>query len=134
MERLLESSQNLVVGSLGLEAGIEQQRVTLGPPGVVVTYTPDGDTDAVGLVQASLDDVAPILSVGILDVDLGQRTLGSGTAKSCHGGRGVGTLARLQVTLRADAVDGDTGSDPLLDVADHGGRLRVRSLVKAGYC
>jgi hypothetical protein len=126
MWRLLECSQDLVVGSLGLEARVEQQRVTLGPPGVVVTNTPDGDTDA------SLDDIGPILTVGVLDVDLGERTLGSSAAKSCHGGGGVSTLAGLQVTLRANAIDGDTSGDPLLDVADHGGRLRVRSLVEAG--
>jgi hypothetical protein len=132
MWRLLECSQDLVVGSLGLEARVEQQRVTLGPPGVVVTNTPDGDTDAVLLVQASLDDIGPILTVGVLDVDLGERTLGSSAAKSCHGGGGVSTLAGLQVTLRANAIDGDTSGDPLLDVADHGGRLRVRSLVEAG--
>jgi hypothetical protein len=131
---LLQSSQNLVVGSLGLEAGVEQERVALGPPGVVVTDTPDSDTDAVLLVKAGLDDVAPVGSVGVLDVDLGQGALGSSTAESSHGGGSVGTLAGLQVALRTNTVDGDAGSDPLLDVADHGGRLRVRSLVKAGKC
>jgi hypothetical protein len=134
MSCLLQSSQNLVVGGLGLEAGVEQERVALGPPRVVVTNTPDSDTDAVGLVKASLDDVAPVRSVSILDIDLGQGALGSGTAESSHGGGSVGTLARLQVTLRTNTVNGDAGSDPLLDVADHGGRLRVRSLVKAGIC
>lgn len=134
MSHLLQSSQDLVVGALGLEARVEQQRVALGPPGVLVTNTPDSDTDTVGLGQAGLDDVAPVGSVGILDVDLGERTLGSGTAKSGHGGGGVGALAGLQVTLRANTIDGDTSGNPLLDVADHGGGLSVAGLVEASSC
>lgn len=134
VSHLLQSSQDLVVGALGLEARVEQQRVALGPPGVLVTNTPDSDTDTVGLGQAGLDDVAPVGSVGILDVDLGERTLGSGTAKSGHGGGSVGALAGLQVTLRANTIDGDTSGNPLLDVADHGGGLSVAGLVEASSC
>jgi hypothetical protein len=130
--RLCQCSQDLVVGVLGLVAGVEQQRVTLGPPGVVVANSPNGDADAVGLVKASLDHVGPIRRIGILDVDLSHGALGCGTAKDCHGGRGVGTLAGCQVALRTDTINGNTRRNPLLDVAGHGGRLRVRSLVEAG--
>jgi hypothetical protein len=66
----------------------------------------------------------------VLDVDLGQGALGSSSAKSRHGGGGVGTLAGGQVTLRTDTVDGDASRDPLLDVAHHGLGLCVRRLVE----
>lgn len=134
MSHLLQSSQDLVVRGLGLEARVEQQRVALRPPRVLVTNTPDSDAHAVGLVQASLDDVAPVGSVSVLDVDLSERTLRSGTAKSSHGGGSVSTLAGRQVTLRTDTVDGNTGGDPLLDVADHGRGLSIVGLVQASSC
>jgi hypothetical protein len=131
---LCQCSQDLVVGVLGLVAGVEQQRVTLGPPGIVVANSPDCDTDAVLLVDASLDYVGPVRRRSILDVDLSHGTLGCGTAKSCHGGNRVGTLASSQVGLRTNTVNGNTCSNPFLDVADHGGRLRVRSRIEAGQC
>jgi hypothetical protein len=91
--RLLESSKDSVVSLLGVEAGVEQKRVTLWPPGVGVADTPDGDTNTVLLVQASLDDVGPVRLLSVLDVDLGERTLGSCAAERGHGSGGVGTLA-----------------------------------------
>lgn len=129
---LLQRSQDLVVSRLGLEARVEQQGVTLRPPGVIVTNTPNSDTDAVGLVQASLDNIGPVGARSVLDVDLGERALGCSTAKSCHSGGSVGTLTGGQVALRADTIDGNAGSDPLLHVPDHALGLGVRCLVKAG--
>jgi hypothetical protein len=129
--RLLESSKNGVVSLLGVEVAVEQKRVTLGPPGVGVADTPDGNTDTVVLVQASLDDVGPVGLLGVLDVNLGERTLGGCCAERGHGSRGVGTLAGCQVTLGTDTVDGDTGGDPLLDVADQTLGLRVGGGVQA---
>jgi hypothetical protein len=131
---LCQRGQDLVVGGLGLVAGVEQQRVTLGPPGIVVAHTPNGDTDAVLLADASLDNVGPVGGGGVLDVDFGHGTLRCGATESSHGGDGVGALAGGQVGLRADTVDGDAGSDPLLDVLDHSLRLGVRGRVQAESC
>jgi hypothetical protein len=117
--RAVDGVEDLSVGRLGLVAGVEQERVTLGPPGVVVTDTPHGDTNAVLLVHASLDDVGPIGGRSVLDVDLSHGALGSGTAKSSHSSDRVGTLTGSQVGLRTNTVNGNAGGDPLLDVADH---------------
>ena len=115
---------------LGLVAAVEQQWVTLGPPGVVVPDTPDGDTDTVLLLHASLDDVLPVSGRCILDVDFGESALGSSAAEELHGTRGIGTLALGQVTLRTDTIDLPALADPFLDLAGHGLGLRVRSLVE----
>ena len=128
---LVDSSKDSVVSCLGVVVGVEEEGVAVGPPGVVVADTPDGNTNAVLLVQASLDDVLPVRGLGVLDVDLGERTLGGGSAERGHGGGSVGTLAGGDVTLRTDTVDGDTGGDPLLDVADHTLGLGVGRLVQA---
>lgn len=117
---LLQSSQDGVVSLLGLVAGVEQERVAVGPPGVVVADTPDSHTDAVLLVQAGLDDVGPVGLLSVLDVELGDGTLGSSTAEKSHSTRGSSTLTRGQVSLGTDTVDGDAGGDPLLDVLGHG--------------
>lgn len=126
---LLKSSHGLVVGRLRLVVGVEQERVALGSPGFCVADTPDSDTHAVLLVDASLDNVGPVRG-SVLDVDLSHGTLGSGTTKSSHGGDRVGTLAGCQVGLRTHTVNGNTGSDPLLDMVDHRSRLHVRRRVK----
>jgi hypothetical protein len=128
--RLLQSSQNSVVSRLSLVPRVEQQRVTLRPPRVAVAYTPYGDTNAIGLVQARLDNVRPVSSLRVLDVNFSERALGSSSAESSHSGGGVGTLAGGQVTLRADTVDRDTLADPVLDVANHGLGLCVGGLVE----
>jgi hypothetical protein len=129
--RLCQSSQNLVVSALGLVAGVEQQRVALRPPGVVVADTPDGNTNAVLLVDASFNDVGPVGRRSILDINLSHGAFGRGTTESSHGRDGVGALAGGQVGLRADAVNGNTRSDPFLDVLDHGLRLGVGCSVQA---
>jgi hypothetical protein len=128
---LLEGVENSGVGLLGVVAVVEEEGVTLGPPGVGVADTPDGDTDAVLLVEAGLGDVGPVSLLGVLDVDLGHGALGSRAAEKLHGVNGGGTLARAQVSLRTDTVNGDTGGDPLLDVLGHSLGLSVVGLVKA---
>jgi hypothetical protein len=130
VKRLCKSLENSVVGGLGVEVAVEQQRVTLGPPGVLVANTPDGDTDAVLLVQASLDNVGPVRSLGVLDVDLGKSALWGSSAESGHGSRGLGTLSGLQMTLGTDTVNGNTSSPPLLDVLDHSLGLSVLGVVQ----
>lgn len=133
-QRLLQSSQNSVISILRLVVGVEQQRVTRRPPRVAVTNTPDGDTNTISLAQASLDHISPVRLLSILNVNLSQRTLGSSSTESGHGSRCVGALARGQVTLRTNTVDGDARGDPLLDVADHALRLRVRSGIETTPC
>jgi hypothetical protein len=121
-----------LVSSLGLVAGVKQKRVTLGPPRVVVTNTPNGDTDAVLLGRAGLDDAGPVVGRRILNIDFSQSALWGGGAERGHGSRCVGSLAGGQMALRADAVDGDAGCDPGLDIADYALRLGVTGGVEAG--
>lgn len=128
---LLESVEDSGVSLLGVVAVVEEERVALGPPGVGVPDTPDGDTNAVLLVKAGLGDVGPVSLLGVLDVDLGHGALGSNAAEELHGVDGSGTLAGGKVSLRTDTVDGDTGGDPLLDVLGHGLGLCVVGSVKA---
>jgi hypothetical protein len=130
VRHLSQSLENSVVGRLGVEAAVEEQRVALGPPGVLVTNTPDGDTDTVLLVQASLDNVGPVRSLGVLDVDLGESALWGSSAESSHGSRSVSTLSGCQVTLGTDTVNGDTSGPPLLDVLDHSLGLSVVGAVQ----
>ena len=122
---LCQRSQHLVVRCLGLVVRVEQQWVARRPPRVAITDSPNSDTHAIRLVQAGLDNIGPVRSRCILDIDLGESTLGSSGAKCRHGGWSIGTLTRCQVTLRADAVDGNPLGDPLLDVAGHALRLCV---------
>ena len=127
---LLESVEDGGVSLLGVEAVVEEEGVALGPPGVGVLDTPDGDTNAVLLVKAGLGDVGPVSLLGVLDVDLGHGALGSNAAEELHGVDGSGTLAGGKVSLRTDTVDGDTGGDPLLDVLGKGLGLCVVGSVK----
>lgn len=127
---LLQSCKDSVVSCLSVVVGIEEQRVTLGPPGVCVTHTPDGDTNAVVLGQAALDHVSPVRLLRILDIELSDCTLGSSSAQSSEGSGRLRTLAGLQVSLRTDAVNGHTSRAPGLDVLDQGLRLCVRRRVE----
>lgn len=131
---LLQRRQNGVVRLLRLEVSIEQQRVTLRPPRVAVPNTPYCDTDAVVLVQAGLDDIGPVRLLRVLDINLSQRAFGSGSTQCGHGGRRVCTLARLQVALRTDTVDGHAGRAPLLDLVDQAGCFGVRGRVEVYAC
>jgi hypothetical protein len=129
-KRLCQGGEHSVVGSLGVEVAVEQQGVALGPPGVVVTNTPKGDTDAVLLVQASLDNVGPVGLLGVLDVELGDGALWGSSAESSHGSRGLGTLSGDKMGLGANAINGKTSSPPLLDVLDQALGLAVRGRVQ----
>lgn len=129
--RSVDSIENSRVSWLGVRAGVEQQGVSLRPPGIVVLDTPDSDTDAVALSHASLDNVGPIRLLRVLDVHLGECAFGGGAAEGSHGGGSIGALAGAQVSLGTDAIDGDTGRDPLLDVADHALGFGVAGLVEA---
>lgn len=97
-----------------------------------IAHAPDGEADALGLVEAGLGDGDVVVGRGVDDVDLSEGDLGdAGGGEGLDGGAGLAREAGREVGLRADAVDGDAGRDPLLDVGDHaGGHLRVVGLVE----
>lgn len=119
-KRLLQKGADGVVSGLCLEVGIEEEGVLALPPAVLVADTPDGDTDAVLGVQASTDGSLVIVGRGTLDIELRHGALASDSAKSLER---LGDIrdgpGAAQVRLGANAVDGDAGGDPLLDLGDH---------------
>jgi len=120
---LLKGVEDGSVSRLWLVVAVEQKWVVLRSPGIWVPDAPDGDADALGLVQAGVDDVDVVSGTRVDDIDLGEGDLGdSGAGKRVDGGGRRRTLSGLQMTLRSDSVDGDAGSDPLLNVVDHAGR------------
>ena len=85
-----------------------------------IAHTPHGDTHALGLVQAALGDGGVVVDVVVLDVQLGDGDLlDAGRGKGLDGAGERAALARVQVALRADAVNGNARGQPLLDVGDH---------------
>ena len=114
--RLRQRRDDGVVGSLGVEAAVEEQGVARGPPRVLVAHAPDRDADALGLGEAALGNGGVVVGVAALDVELGDGDLldpGNGAERLDRAGE-VGALPCVEVTLSADAVDGDAGSDPLI--------------------
>ncbi len=67
---LRESLDDGGVSRLGLEVGIEQERVAGCTPRVWVTDTPDGDRHARGDGQASLDDSDIVVGCSVDNVKL----------------------------------------------------------------
>lgn len=127
----LQTVQNGGIRRLGLEVRIKQQRRAARPPAIRVAEAPNGDADAVGDVQASLGGGDVVGGGGADDVELGDGALVGGGAQGLHGGAGAGGLAGLQVRLRADAVDGDAGGAPGLDLGDQAGGFGVGGRVEA---
>lgn len=122
----LQDVAKVVVSSLGLEVGVEQERRGLLPPAVLVADTPDGDTDAVLEVNASVDGGLVVGGRGTGDVELGDGALADDGAEVLQGS---GVLrdgpAAAQVRLGANTVDGNASGDPLLDLGDHALGLSV---------
>ena len=116
----LQDAADAVVGSLGLEVGIEQERGRFLPPAVLVADTPDSNTGAVLKVQACLDCGLVVGSGCTSNVELSDGTFrgdGAQSLKSLGVVRdGPGTT---QVRLRADTVDGHTSGNPLLNLGNH---------------
>jgi len=98
---LLQGRDDGVVVALGVVAAVEEEGVALGAPRVVVTNTPNGDTNALGDVEAALDDVDVVVVVAVLDVELSHGDL----LDAADGGEGLdGTgerraLAGLEMAL-----------------------------------
>jgi hypothetical protein len=149
LQRVKESG----VSGLGVAVVVEQQRGGRGAPRLhmmvstkvpsdgskVFTYSvvcnaPAGDTDAVGNVQARVLGLDVVGGRSAGDVELGDGALGGSATEGLHGVAdivGTGPAAAVgKVHLGTDAVDGDTGRAPLLDVLDQTGDLAVVGDVK----
>lgn len=100
-----------------------------------IANTPNSDTNTLRFSQAPLGNGNIVILVIALDVQLGD-----GDLLDARGAKGRdrlsegGALARLEMALGADAVDGHAGGEPLLDVRHHavgqlGGRRAVQVVV-----
>lgn len=118
------------VCGLCLEARVEEQWVVARAPAVRVTDAPDGDSDAVGDVEARLGRRDVVLAGRADDVELRDGALRGGRAQGRHGTRGGGGQASGKVALGADSVDRGAGGAPRLDLGDHALCLGVRCLVE----
>lgn len=133
--RLAESVDDGSVSSLGVVVSIEQKTVVLLAPRVLVRDTPDGDTNALGDVEAGLGDGSVVVGGGSADVELGDGNLldtrvGEGSESTLDLASGTG----VKVSLRANTIDGNTLAKPLLDGGNHtlgdlGGAAGVEAVV-----
>jgi hypothetical protein len=55
--RGLLQSGNSIISGLGVEVRVEEQRVAARSPRILITHTPNGDTDTLGGVQASFGNL-----------------------------------------------------------------------------
>lgn len=132
---LAESVDNSSVSSLGVVVSIEQKAVVLLAPRVLVRYAPDGDTNALGDVEAGLGNGSVVVGGGSADVELGDGNLlhtrvGEGSESTLDLASGTG----VKVSLRTNTVDGDALAEPLLDRGNHalgdlGGAAGVEAVV-----
>jgi len=95
----------------------------------VVCNTPRCDTNTVADVQARVLGLEVVGGRSTGNIELGDSTLGRGSTESLHCvldvvGTGPAAAVR-QVHLGADAVDGNAGAAPLLDISDETGGLAV---------
>jgi hypothetical protein len=127
-QHLLQRSNKRSVRRLRLEATVEEERVLTRPPGLSVRDTPSSNTNTVVKVKASLGDSLVVGSRSASNVKLGDSDLRSDSSKSLEGVGGA--AGRGQVGLRANAVDGNAGGDPLLDFGGEAGELGVGGAVE----
>jgi hypothetical protein len=109
----LESVHQGVVSSLRAVAAVVEQRVLVRAPAVAVRDTPDGDTDALLDVEASVGDGDVVVGTSALDVELGDGDLlDVGASKSLESSRDtrsrVPATGTGQVSLSANAINGNT--------------------------
>jgi hypothetical protein len=113
--------------------------ISFDSPGWICTYSvvsdaPARDTNTVADVQARVLGLEVVGGRSTGNIELGDGTLGSSSAESPHGlldTLGTGPAAAGgKVHLGADAVDGNAGGAPLLDVFDHTLSLAVVGNVK----
>jgi hypothetical protein len=131
---LLKSIDNSSVSSLLLEVAVKQQRAITLSPALAVRNTPLGNTNTVGRLHASIDNLDVRARVGTSEIKLSHCALGS---RGTDGLESTGNIVRVvegarlsKVGLRANAVDGDAGGDPLLDVGDEAGGFAVGGAVE----
>ncbi len=97
-----------------------------------IANTPHGDSHTLGLGQAALRHGDVVVGVVALNIKLRDGDLlHAGGSESLDSAGQASTLPGRQVALRADAVDGNAGRQPLLDVGHHAlGQLRRRRAVE----
>jgi hypothetical protein len=150
---LLQVAEQGVVSGLGLVVAVEQQRAGLLAPAVLVGNTPDGNANTLGqlksmlacgigfgsrletYVKTALHDSDVVVGSGTSNVKLSDGDLlDVGASENLESignlGGGVPSSGSSEMGLRADAVDGDTLRDPLVDLANHAGGLSVGGNVK----
>lgn len=105
---------------------------------MTIINTPDGDTNTLGLVQATLDDISEVSALlgnlggirwqGHTDVQLGDGNVETGSSKSveCTANVWNGTVANNQVALSANTVDRGTTADETVSQCDEIGKLATR--------
>lgn len=100
--RLCELAGDAVVRSLGVEVAVEEQGVLALAPRVLVANTPDGDANALGSVEAGLDNGRVVVGRGVPDVELGDGNLGdSGRGELLQSALDGGAAALGDVCLGA---------------------------------
>jgi hypothetical protein len=70
MQNSLQSS-NSIVGSLGVEAGVKEQRVGASPPRILVANTPNSYSHTLRNVQASLSNLFYVSCHSWQSIDIG---------------------------------------------------------------
>jgi hypothetical protein len=113
---LRERTADPIVRGLRLKARIKQQRVLALPPAIRITHTPNRDTHALLLIQARIDRDLVVRGRRALDIELRHGALLDVGAEQLHGGGNIADgPGAAEMGLRAHAVDGDAGGDPLLN-------------------
>jgi len=128
-----ESTDDDIIGSLGIPPSVEQQRRTRRPPAIRVPDTPHRDTHTIPNRQARINHHHIIRGRRTSNIQFGDCTLRHDRTErlQCtrHPARVRKRTPGRQMRLRPDAVDRPTGDAPLLDVRDHAGRLGVAGAV-----
>lgn len=132
---LVEGVADSSVSGLGLVVAVEEKRVGVSPR-VLVRDTPDSDTNTLRNIETRLGDSGKVGSTTVLNVELGDgNLLDVGTSENLESSRE--TRSRVPATrlgkmgLATNTVDGDTLSNPLVNVIDHtAGNLGVVGNVK----
>lgn len=110
-----KNAAKTVVGGLCLRASIKQEWLVARTPTVSVGDTPHSDTDALRLVQASLDRSLVVRCRRTLDVELSDGALAHIRTHALQGASKFRDRPVVcQMRLRANTIDWNAGCDPAL--------------------